>query len=65
MTRQHFFNALPTAAGLPLRAAGRLLRSWRRRRQVRNTITMMHGLTDLQLKDIGLRRADIYRRFRS
>jgi uncharacterized protein YjiS (DUF1127 family) len=41
------------------RAAGRLLQAWRRGRQARRRIGTLHGLSDAQLRDIGLRRSEV------
>lgn len=59
-------NAAPPHVLLELfDAARRVLREWRRRWQARQTAHTLHGLPDFVLKDIGLHRSDIDRRFRS
>jgi uncharacterized protein YjiS (DUF1127 family) len=42
----------------------RMLTNWRRRSRANRTVGTLHGLSDLQLKDIGVRRAEIDRLFR-
>jgi uncharacterized protein YjiS (DUF1127 family) len=47
-----------------IRAAGRLLHAWRRRWPTRRTIGTLQGLSDSQLRDIGLHRSEIPHRLR-
>jgi uncharacterized protein YjiS (DUF1127 family) len=63
MTRQ-----TPTAGWLEegrsaLSAAGRHLRAWKIGRQARPTFRTLKGLSDHQLRDIGLRRGEAGGRF--
>jgi uncharacterized protein YjiS (DUF1127 family) len=56
--------ARPHGLRAAIGAAQWLLRTLRRHLQARATIATLHRLSDDQLRDIGLRRADVYRRFR-
>lgn len=64
MTTQISITAGSDGLRPAIRAAGRLLQVLRRRWLARQTIVKLQGLSDSQLKDIGLHRGDIHHRFR-
>jgi|GEM_PF-5499219 len=61
MQNEKIIIARPARPRLLARAARRLLRNWRRRLSARRTIRTLHGLSDLQLNDIGMHRSEIER----
>jgi uncharacterized protein YjiS (DUF1127 family) len=63
MTRQISTAAWLIPGRSVFRGAGRLLHAWKRSRQARRRIATLHGLSDAQLRDIGLRRSAVDRPF--
>jgi uncharacterized protein YjiS (DUF1127 family) len=63
MTRQTSTTAWLEERRSALSAAGRHLRAWSRGRQARRRISTLQGLSDHQLRDIGLRRGEARGRF--
>jgi uncharacterized protein YjiS (DUF1127 family) len=63
MTRQTSTTAWLEEGRSALIAACRHLRAWRRGRQARRRIGTLQGLSDPQLRDIGLRRGESGGRF--
>jgi uncharacterized protein YjiS (DUF1127 family) len=59
MARHISTTAWPDEGRSAFRAACRLLHAWRRGWQARRTICTLHGQSDAQLKDIGLRRSEV------
>lgn len=64
MTEQDSIAARPAWPRPATGAAGRLLQAWGRRRLARRMACALREPSHLQLRDVGLLRAEIDRRFR-